>query len=427
MTKLKAEYPKTLKINGALVALYPIGGLKAVAIDVMINAGSWYEGGETWGKAHLLEHMMFQGTESFKNHDDMEIFKEENGIYSNASTGGAQIEVYLRMPGESLENGLKLLEEMLFKLTISEEALLKQKKVVTQEYEDRISRPSARYWQKEMAQTFGKGHLYTRDGIGKKECFGEVSRSELLDYARENIVSNNMVLAVAGNFDVKEVEEKLRLMLKRDKEFARKKFESVKPSLAKLIHLEPGMSTAKVDMKWLTKGLDTVSYEFRLKLWLAAYLLGGSPRSILTKEIRERLGLAYSISVSRSFYPTVGLLEVNTSVKRENVELLVFEVRKLIIKFVEEPIEKVVFERAKKYLILQDQMSYESALGTASNLSSSLFWYGKIRSSEEMEKTLNSISENEVRETLSEIVLSKEPMVSIMQSDSQKAIVEPFK
>ncbi len=411
------EYPKIIAVNGVQIALYPINGLKAVAISAMIKAGSWYEDGENWGKAHLLEHMMFQGTESFKDHDEMEIFKEENGIYSNASTGGPNIEVYMRMPGESLDKGLKLLEEMLFKLTIPEVALAKQKKVVTQEYEDRISRPNARYWEKETAQNFGLGHVYSRDGIGRRECFENATRQELLSYAKKRFLPSNMFLAVAGNFDIADIEEKLKLIFIVNEKKEESEFAVVTPNYCELVHLEPGMSTAKVDIKWITKGLNEVSYEFRLKLWLAAYLLGGSPRSLLSKEIRERLGLAYSISVSRSFYPTVGLFEVHTSVKRENVKKLILEVKKIIKKLVEEPIDVLVFERAKKYLIMQDAMSYESALGTASSLSSSLFWYGRVATSEETEKILSGIGEEEVRSVLQMEVVNKEPMVSMMMSE----------
>lgn len=410
------EYPKILEINGAQVALYPILGLKAVAISVLIKAGSWYEEGDTWGKAHLLEHMMFQGTEIFRDHDEMEIFKEENGIYCNASTGGPNIEVYMRMPGESLEAGLKLAEEMLFKMTIPEEPLVKQKKVVAQEYEDRASRPNARFWEKEVAQFFGKGHLYTRDGIGKKECFEKATRQELLDYAKEKIVPKNMILAIAGKFDMAEVQEKLKKILNRDGEKAEIKFETIEPSMDRLVHLEAGMSTATLEMGWLMDGLDKVDFEKRAKLWLGSYLLGGNGRSVLYKEIRERLGLAYSISTTRTYYPTIGWFDISTSVKRENVEVAILEIQKVIKKFVEEPIDSVVFARAKKYLIMQDEMAYESAMGTASSISSAIFWFGKVTSTEEVKKALTSISEAEVRGEVGKIVLAKEPMVAIMRS-----------
>jgi len=111
---------RQININGALVALYKTNSLKTISLDVRIRAGSWYEDSEKWGKAHLLEHMMFQGTEMFSDSKAMEIYKEENGIWSNASTSGQRIELIMKMPSESIIAGLRLMEEMLFKTKISE-------------------------------------------------------------------------------------------------------------------------------------------------------------------------------------------------------------------------------------------------------------------------------------------------------------------
>jgi len=309
-----------------------------------------------------------------------------------------------------------LTKEMLFELTIPEEALIKQKKVVAQEYEDKHSRPSVRFWEKEVAQYFGEGHLYTRDGIGKKECFEKVTRQELLNYMKEKIVPANMVMAIAGNFDLIEVEKYLRKVLPEKGEKAVIDFGKVKPSPQKVVHYEPEMTTATIQMGWLTKGMSETTFEGRVVTGLASYLLGGSTRSILFKIIREKLGLAYGASTKTEYYPTVGWFEVNTSVKSENIEKVILEIQKLIRQFVEEPIEKLTFERAKKYLIMQKQMAYESSMGTASSLSSALFWQGKIVSPEEYQEVLKKITEKEVRLALKEIVANKEPLVAIMMS-----------
>ena len=42
------------KINGLRVILYPIKGLPAVKANLVVRAGSSYEGGESWGRFILL-------------------------------------------------------------------------------------------------------------------------------------------------------------------------------------------------------------------------------------------------------------------------------------------------------------------------------------------------------------------------------------
>jgi predicted Zn-dependent peptidase len=55
---------KETVINGALVAFHPISGLNATYLNLTIRAGSWYEEGNSWGEMHLLEHLLFLGSEN---------------------------------------------------------------------------------------------------------------------------------------------------------------------------------------------------------------------------------------------------------------------------------------------------------------------------------------------------------------------------
>lgn len=408
---------KTVNIHGCLVALYPISGLKAVAIDFRLKAGSWYEETkETWGKAHLLEHMMFQGTKTFVNRDAIEEYKEENGIWCNAWTSGSQVELSFRMPAESIDKGLDLAKEMLFDLNISEEALLKQKQVVGQEYEDRISRSGARFWEKIVKQRFGDKHMYARDGIGKPDCFNNLSGIDLLNYQKRFFVPANMFIGVAGNFDSEKVIERLQKLLTANTSSEPLRYVDTTPSFARLIHFEEKMTTATVCVSWSTKGLDSLLFDERLKLGLASYLFGGSSRSLLFKEIRERLGLAYSASSGIDYYPNTGIFEVETSVKKENVDKVILEIKTLLKKFTSSNIDQKVFERAKNYLIMQKEMAYESAMGTASSLSSSLFWHGEIVTPDQYRKAINRISEAEVRKALEDIIKGEKTIETVMMS-----------
>ncbi len=408
---------RQLDINGALVALYKIESLKAVSIDIRIKAGSWYEDGENWGKAHLLEHMLFQGTEKFADSRTMEIYKEENGIWSNASTSGQKLELVMRMPSESLINGMILMEEMLFKMMIPEEKLDKEKKVIIQEYEDKWSRPNVRFSKKVDEQYFGRGHRYTRDGLGNKEYINGVSREELLDYQKKMFVPANMVIAVVGNIDFEEVEKHLRNILVQQGNKIEEIFDTVQPQTGRLVHLESGMSTTTIDVGWTTKGIKETTIEDRYAMGIGCYLLGGSPRSILHTRIREELGMVYSISAVFGFFQVAGWLSIKSSVKSENLEEVLEEINKAIEKFVSEPIDNDLFLRAKRYLIMNAKMKYESTMGIAEDFCGLLFWEGKVILPEEFEVMVNKITEEQVRKAIKDAIAGRKPMVSIMKSE----------
>ena len=408
---------RQININGALVALYKIESLKAVSICVKIKAGSCYEEGENWGKAHFLEHMLFQGTEQFVDVAAMETYKEENGIYTNASTGGQVLSLMMRMPNESLEKGVTLMNEMLFKARMPEEKLNKERKVILQEYDDNWSKPNVRFLKKVNEQYFGKGQRYTRDGLGNKDCINSVTRQELIDYQKKMFVPANMVIAVVGNIDFEEVEKYLKDILVQQGNMVEDNFSKVLPQTEPLVHIEPGMSTTTVDVGWTIRGMNEVTLVERLAMDIGCYLLGRSTRSILFNRVREELGLAYSIVAAFGCFQVAGWFTIRSSVKRENLEETLREIDKAIKQFISEPIDNDLFFRAKKYLIMHEKMSYESTMGIATDFSKQLFWEKRVILSEEYEEILNKITEDQVRGILAREIGNRKPTVSVMRSE----------
>ena len=49
--------------NGIRVIMEPMDDLRSVSIGVWVNAGSVYEAGADAGISHVIEHMVFKGTE----------------------------------------------------------------------------------------------------------------------------------------------------------------------------------------------------------------------------------------------------------------------------------------------------------------------------------------------------------------------------
>ncbi|KKS62929.1 MAG: Peptidase M16 domain protein [Candidatus Collierbacteria bacterium GW2011_GWE2_42_48] len=391
---------RQININGALVALYKTNSLKTISLDVRIKAGSWYEDSEKWSDSKA-----------------MEIYKEENGIWSNASTSGQRIELIMKMPSESIIAGLRLMEEMLFKTKISEDKLAKEKKVVLQEYEDKWSRSGVRFSKKVDQQYFGKNHLYTRDGLGDKEYLNTVSMADLIEYQKEMFVPANMVIGIAGNIDFESIEKELRKMLILSGNVIEKKFNKVQPQTERLIHYESGMSTVIIDVGWTIGGIAETTFEDRLKMGIAAYILGGSPRSLLHSKVREELALAYSISMVFGYYQVAGWISVKSSVKPENLEEVLKEIDSVIETFVDHPIKADLFNRAKKYLGMSEQMKFESTMNIAGNLCGYLFWEGRVVLPEEYEAILEKITEDQVRMVLKEAIDGKKPLISIMKSE----------
>lgn len=409
------QNPKIINVHGAQVAIYPIPSLEAVSICIRTRAGSWLEENGQYGKAHLLEHMLFQGSDKLPSSESMDIHNEENGISSNASTSGSQMCLTLRMPGRSISHGIDLASQMLFHPIISPENLQKEKDIVCQEYADKWSRPSARFGKKINQQYFGTDHPYTHDSLGEIAYIQKITAEDLHAFREQFIVPANMTIGIAGNVDADQVEKLLKAVLPDPGNQAQYSFAEISPEYTPLTHLEPNMTSASVEIGWLCDGRDKTTLKERILRNLSSYLIGGGPRSLLFKKIRQELGLAYSISSSIASYPTAGFFSIYTSVKSENIDTVITEILQELKRYLDNPIDPAIFQRVKNYLIIRNEMNYESTMGIAEDLSGGLFWDNLILNSDQYAEIINSFTESDVRETLKKIT-SQKHLISIMKS-----------
>src|SRR5437870_8482867 len=109
--------------NGARVLLYPELSRPTVTVNMTVLVGSRHEGyGET-GMAHLLEHMVFKGTPTFR---DVPKALRDHGANFNGTTWLDRTNYFETMRGtdENLEFGIQLEADRLVNSYVKREDLL---------------------------------------------------------------------------------------------------------------------------------------------------------------------------------------------------------------------------------------------------------------------------------------------------------------
>jgi len=351
---------------------------------------------------------MFPAKEDFTN------YLEENGIYFNAWTGGPDIHIFLKFPDERLEQGLIVLNEVLFNVSFAEGKLGTEKKVVGREYADKWSKPENRFEREISRQIFGKDHIYTRDGVGVIDYVNGSGVSDLKNFYSNTFLPENILIGFAGNLSRDQVEKTFGEKSEGHEE--KLSFGKLTSGDKYLLHEESGLQSASVVTTWLTAGFEGTDKRQRVMSSLMCSILGGGGKSILFKKIRDEMGLAYSISASHIYYPTVGVFQISTKVANENIDKLMDEVKKTLGELDQE-ITADKFIRAKQYQKWQRVMAYDSPAGVAERMSNQLLWEGKTFSLEEELQMLETIGREEMIELIRSIVDSDEPYVSIMKSE----------
>ncbi len=185
--------------NGLTVLLLPDTATPGVSFQMWVRAGAKDETNYT-GLAHLFEHMMFRGTDRLppESHERM---IEGRGGRVNAYTTADVTVYYEDIAPDSLPLVIELEAERLANLKISEETLTSERQVVLEERRMRSEdSPDGRAFEALLGLAF-QAHPYRVPTIGWRSDIEKVPVKDVQAFFRTYYAPNNIVIAVAGNFD----------------------------------------------------------------------------------------------------------------------------------------------------------------------------------------------------------------------------------
>ena len=118
--------------NGLEVWLQPRDG-QAFAALLAVRGGGRYESLEESGASHLLEHMLFTGTERWPDEKQLRRFVEERGGSFNGHTHDETVRYRVFLPSRHRVEALEWLEQVVYHPILSQEQLDKEREVVFEE------------------------------------------------------------------------------------------------------------------------------------------------------------------------------------------------------------------------------------------------------------------------------------------------------
>jgi zinc protease len=191
-----------LAANGLRVLLMPNEGLPVATVMVTYEVGSRNEVTGTTGATHILEHMMFKGTELFNSHDgtDYSAQMERIGARSNATTYFDRTNYYATLPSEYVPLAIELEADRMRNLRIREEDLASEMTVVRNEYERGENSP-VRTLIKEIYAAAFVAQPYGHPTIGWRSDIENTSPQKLRAFYNTFYWPENAVLTVIGGLN----------------------------------------------------------------------------------------------------------------------------------------------------------------------------------------------------------------------------------
>lgn len=184
-------------------------------VRMRINSGSLEETETERGLSHYLEHMAFNGSKGIPEGEMIKLLEREGlafGADTNASTGFEAITYMLNLPRNDealLGTALMLMRETASELTISEEAVARERGVILAERRDRAGFASRNY-EDNSAFLAPRAHYTRRLPIGTLDVLTGATASQIRALYQRTYTPANTVLVVVGDYPVDLVEAAIR-------------------------------------------------------------------------------------------------------------------------------------------------------------------------------------------------------------------------
>ncbi len=332
--------------NGLRVIGERLPHLRSVSIGVWLRVGSMMETPEENGLSHFLEHMVFKGTEKRTTRQIAEEMDAVGG-QMNAFTGKDCTCFYARVIDEDLPLAVDMLADLTCHATLDEGEFNKERGVILEEIAMDEDSPEDLVHELLSKSMFGEQSL-GQPILGTTELISRYTRQDLFDYRARHYTPANTVVALAGNYDPKQVEELIQ-----------EHFGSWQNSAERIIlpaqQVLGGVHAAKekdTEQMHLCLGFPGVGYgtEDIYPQAVLNNLLGGSMSSRLFQRIREDLGMAYSIYTYPNSYLGCGAFAIYAGISPKNGETVLREIRSELKKLLDEGIGEQEYRAAKQQL-----------------------------------------------------------------------------
>lgn len=398
----------TLK-NGLRILTNERPQTETVSLGIWIKTGSAYEREDINGISHFVEHMVFKGT---KNRNSLQISEEiENvGGQNNAYTSREFTAFYARMLKNDTELALDVLSDLIFNPTFPEEELVKEREVVVQEIKQTYDAPDDIIFDYFQEQAFPNQPM-GRSILGPAEKVRSFDRKTLHDYMNANYAAENMVVCAVGNIDHQKFVDMVE-----------KRLSSVQPKSNFVIEPQVyggGAYFEKRDIEQTHLVLGFKGFDYDSEHYYAAMifstLFGGGMSSRLFQEIREKLGLAYSVYSFANSHTGSGIAGIYAGTTADELNKLIPVVAEEIKKVRNDLVAPKELNRAKAQLKASMLMALESSSSTAEVAARQMLLFGHVLPVDEMVEKIERVSLDDIRNTAN-LIFSSNPTYTLLGS-----------
>ena len=414
-------HQKTILDNGLRVVSTTMPHTHSVSISYLVGTGSRYETEEQAGISHFIEHLLFKGNTRRPTSKDISTAIEGVGGGLNGGTDKESTVYWARVARPNFLLALEVLTDMLLHSLFDPQELERERGVIIEEINMTKDVP-AQQVHLLTDEILWPDHPLGRDIAGSKETMTTINREMMLDYVKSMYLPENTVIAIAGDI---QHEEAVDAVDKATSGWAGKNDKpgyipfSAKPNPRILIEKR---DTEQAHLCLALPGLSILHPE-RFVLDMLNIILGEGMSSRLFTEVRDRLGLAYSIHSFIDHMQDTGAITISAGVEPQNLALAVETIVKEL-SLLKETIPEEELTKAKEFAKGRLLLRMEDTRAVAGWTGGQEILTGNILTLEEVVSKIDSVTVSQLQETACNLIREEDLRLAVVGNVKDEQTLE---
>ncbi|MBV9644444.1 MAG: insulinase family protein [Verrucomicrobia bacterium] len=404
--------------NGLTIIVAEQHSVPLVSIQAWCQTGSVHEG--QWlgaGLTHLLEHVLFNGTE---RRTSKQISDEIHGVggYVNAYTSFDRTVFWVDCPTAAVRQSIDILGDMLFRSLIEPEPLEREMDIVRREFDMGLDDPD-RVLSYLVFGTAFQVHPCRYPVIGIRGVFDQLTHADVLRYYQRRYLPNNLFLVIVGDVDLDRVRSDAEELLGFVK---RGPLEPViLPEEPPQLGRRETSQSFKAELAYFNLGwhVPGVSHDDMAAVDAASVVLGGGASSRLYQQLREKEGLVYGVGAYAYTPGFPGLLTVSGQCAKEVAEMVPNRIVECVADRRERRFSEEELKKAKRIITVNAIEQFQTVKGVASDLGLNWLYARNLDFSRHYLERLQALTPADVERVVSRYVTDSNLTVAVLRPQNE--------
>ena len=267
-----------------------------ISVRFMFKGGAALDPNGKEGLANMVSALLDEGAGNLDS-QEFQARLEDDAIVLHFDAGKDSFSGTFKTLSQNLESASELLNLALTRPRFDIEPIERMRAQILASIRGNMAKPGTKAFDALFTKMFS-GHGYGRRSDGTEESVGSIKRQDLIDFHKNMLAKKNLIVGVAGDITPQELEKFLDVAFAqlRDEPNINKVPEIKAKSSGEIKIIE--MDVPQSVIVFASHGVKRDDPDYYSALVMNHVLGGGSFTSRLYDEVREKRGLAYSVSTN---------------------------------------------------------------------------------------------------------------------------------